>query len=107
MAKFYGEVGYIVTTETSPGVFTDILTKKNYSGDTLRNVSKTQNGDQLNPDLTIDTRISILADAYAYLMFSNMRYVKWMGAYWKITSVEPQRPRLILTIGGVYNGQKT
>jgi len=28
-----------------------------------------------------------------------------MGAKWKITNVEVQYPRLILTIGGVYHAQ--
>ena len=32
-----------------------------------------------------------------------MRYVEFMGAKWKISSVEVQYPRLILTVGGVYN----
>jgi hypothetical protein len=33
-----------------------------------------------------------------------MRYVEWMNARWKITSIDVKRPRVILTIGGVYNG---
>ena len=33
-----------------------------------------------------------------------MRYVHWMGALWEVNSVEVLNPRLILTIGGVYNG---
>ena len=87
-----------------PGVFKDSIVKRNYAGDVLRNVSKMQNGENLNDNLTIDNKLSIVADPFANENFYAMRFVNWMGAFWKISSVEVQRPRLILTIGGVYNG---
>lgn len=104
MAKFYGVIGYAETKKTSPGVWTEAITEKNYSGDILRNTSRWQAGENLNDNLTIHNRISILADPYAYQHFHAIRYIEWSGAKWKVTSVEVQRPRLILTIGGVYNG---
>lgn len=105
MAKFYGNIGYHVQVETRPGVWQEQITKRTYFGDIIRMTSKMRDGKNLNDDLTIDNRISIVADAFAYDNFSSMRYVEWMGSLWKITSVEVQRPRLILTIGGVYNEQ--
>lgn len=107
MGKFYGDIGYAETVETAPGVWEKQITIRQYFGDVLRNVSKTRDGENLNDDLTIDNRLSIVADPYAYEKFHAMSYVKWMGVLWKITSVEVQRPRLILTIGGVYNGPTT
>lgn len=105
MAKFYGEIGYADTEEVSPDVWKEQITERKYTGDVLRNTSKTQPGENLNDNLTIDNRLSIIADPFAYQNFYSMRYVRWMGTLWKITSVEVQRPRLILTIGGVYNEQ--
>jgi hypothetical protein len=105
MGKFYGEIGYAETVETAPGVWQEQITKRQYFGDVVRNVSKMRDGENLNDNLTIDNRLSIVADPYAYEKFHAMRYVNWMGVLWKITSVEVQRPRLILTIGGVYNEQ--
>jgi hypothetical protein len=107
MAKFYGEIGYAETVETVPGVWKEQITKRRYFGDVLRNVGKVRDGENLNDDLVLDNRLSIVADPFAYEKFHSMRYVEWMGALWKITSVEVQRPRLILTIGGVYNEQTT
>lgn len=107
MAKFYGSIGYVETTETSPGVWTEIVTERDYYGDVLKNSSRWQTGEKVNDNITVDNLISILADPFAYQNFSNMRYIKWMGAYWKISKIDVQRPRLILTIGGVYNGSKT
>lgn len=105
MGKFYGEIGYTETIETSPGVWEETITKRNYSGDVIKNTGRWQTGENLNDNLTINNAISIIADPFAYQNFHAMRYVVWMGISWKITNIEVQRPRLILTIGGVYNGE--
>jgi hypothetical protein len=105
MGKFYGKIGYAETIETTPGVWQESITERSYFGDVLRDTSKMREGKNLNDDLTIDNRLSVVADPYAYQKFHSMRYVEWMGALWKITNIEVQRPRLILTIGGVYNEQ--
>ena len=104
MAKFYGEIGYAETVETTPGVWIESITERNYSGDVVRNTRRWQSGENLNDDLIINNLFSIVADPFAYQNFHAMRYIKWMGASWKITNVEVQRPRLILTIGSLYNG---
>ena len=103
MAKFFGKIGFTKTEETAPGVYREVITERDYRGDVLRNTRKWENGEHLNDDLNVNNQISIVADAYANENFFAMRYISWMGAYWKITNVEVQRPRLILTIGGVYN----
>jgi len=107
MAKFYGIIGYSVTEETSPGVWTESITERNYYGDVIRNTRRWQPGEGLNDNLTINNIISIVADPFAYQHFHAIRYIKWMGASWKIDNIEVQKPRLILTIGGVYNGPQT
>ena len=105
MAKFYGEIGYAETVETSPGVYSDEITARNYYGELISNSSRwSTSSESTNDDLNINNRISILADPYAYQNFHSMKYVEFMGTKWKINSVEVRYPRLILTIGGVYNG---
>lgn len=104
MGKFYGKIGYAVTSETKPGVWEEGITEYNYSGDVIRNSRRLQSGSNLNDDLIINNTISIISDPFADLNFYAMRYIEWMNAKWKITNVEVQRPRLILTVGGVYNG---
>lgn len=103
MAKFYGKIGYAVRMEIRPGVWDDEITEREYFGDLLRNTSRYQTSDKLNDDVNISNEISIVADPFAYQSFHAMRYVEFMGAKWKISSVEVQYPRLILTVGGVYN----
>ena len=104
MAKFYGKIGFADTVETAPGVWTENIIDYNYFGDIIRNARRLQSSDQLNDDINISNEISIVADPYANQNFHSMRYVEFMGAKWKITNVEVRYPRLILTVGGVYNG---
>lgn len=104
MAKFYGKIGYAETVETAPGVWQEQITERDYFGDLIRNTRTAQSSNQLNDNINISNEISILADPFANQNFHLMRYVEYMGAKWKITNVEVQYPRLILTVGGVYNG---
>lgn len=103
MAKYYGVIGYMTTEETSPGVWTEVITERPYTGDITRAVRRFERSETLNDDLTLNNTISIVADAYAYDNIFAMKYIEWMGSYWQISSIEVQRPRLLLTIGGVYN----
>ena len=105
MAKFYGKIGYAVTIETEPGVWVDQIAERSYYGDVIRNVRKLQTSDQVNDDINISNEISIVADPFAYQNFHSMRYVEYMGTRWKVQSIEVSYPRLILSVGGVYNGQ--
>jgi len=105
MAKFYGTIGYSETKEVTPGVWGEDITEREYSGDLLRSINKFQSSERLNDNINISNEVSIVADPYARDNFHLMRYVRFdmSDAKWKITSVEVQFPRLILTIGGVYN----
>lgn len=105
MAKWYGKVGYSETVETSPGVWAPQDTVREYYGDVIRNTTKwAVNSDSTNDDLTVNSQISIVADPFANNKFHSMKWIEFMGARWKVTSVEPQPPRLLLTLGGVWNG---
>lgn len=107
MAKFFGPIGFATTVETRPGVWTEKIVERNYRGDVIRNSRRLQTTDQVNDDINISNEISIVADPFANGNFHSMRYIGFMGAKWKISSVEVKYPRLILTLGGVWNGQQT
>lgn len=105
MAKFYGKIGYANTVETKPGVYEEQIVERSYYGDLIRNTRRLQSAEQVNDDINISNEISIVADPYATNNFHTMRYAVFMGTKWKISNVEVSYPRLILTLGGVYNGQ--
>lgn len=105
MAKWFGTIGFAETVETSPGIWEEQITKRNYYGDLTRNTRRLQSADKLNDDIVINNELSIVSDPYANEHFHNMRYAEFQGAVWKITNVEVQYPRLILSLGGLYNGE--
>lgn len=107
MAKFYGNVGYIKSVEIEPGIWTNQATERPYYGDLIRNTSRFQSSGGVNDDISINNDISIVADPYANENFQYMRYVEFMGAKWKITNAEVKYPRIILSVGGVYNGDSS
>ena len=104
MAKFFGTIGFVEQAETAPGVWQDQITERKYYGDVLRNIRRTRSDNKVNDDINVSNEISIVADPFANQNFYSIRYVEFMGAKWKITNVEVQYPRLILTMGGLYNG---
>lgn len=104
MAKFYGKIGYANTEETTPGVWVEQITERSYYGELVRNTRRLESSNNLNDNINIANEISIVADPYAYSHFHEMRYVEFQGARWKVSNVEVKYPRLILTLGGVYNG---
>lgn len=104
MGKWFGKIGYAVTEETTPGVWVEQITERTYYGDIIRNTRRLQTSDKLNDDINVSNEISIVADPFARDNFHAMRYVEFMGTRWKVSSVEVQYPRLILSLGGVYNG---
>ncbi len=108
--KFYGPVGYGHTVEepAGGGVWKQIITERIYSGDVERNTLRLDDGASVNPNLSVGNSISIFADPYANENYFAMLYLFWNGVYWAIDSVEvkPDAPRLLLRMGGVYNGNK-
>lgn len=106
MAKFYGAVGYATPTNTAPGVWEDVITERDYYGDVVRNVRKLDENEKVNADISVQNSISIVADEYASGNFFAIRYVSWAGTLWTVTTVEVQSPRLLLRLGGVYNGPR-
>lgn len=106
MAKFYGAIGYSITEEVKPGVYAEKITERMYYGDLQRNTRRLQTASQVNDNVEISNEISIIADPFANENFHLMKYAEFMGTKWKVTSVEVQYPRLILTVGGLYNGEQ-
>ena len=107
MAKFYGAIGYSVTEETRPGIWKENIIERMYYGDLVRNTRRLQSSDKLNDNIDVSNEISILADPFAIQNCSSMIYIEYVGAKWRISDIEIAYPRLILTIGGVYNGEQT
>ena len=104
MAKYYGLVGYEDTVEKTTGIFKEDITERQYYGDVVRNNRRLENSGEINDSINITNQISIVADPYAIQNFWKIRYATFMGQKWKVKDVSVESPRLILTLGGLYNG---
>ena len=107
MAKFYATIGFVTTVEQTPGVWMESQTTKRYACDVISVSRRLQNDAKANDDINIANRFSIVGDPYAMSNFFAMRWIEFQGVRWQITSVEVERPRLVLTIGGLYNESQT
>jgi hypothetical protein len=126
MARFYGKVGYGVSEETVPGVWSEKITERAYYGDILNDLRSTSASEKVNDDVRLQHRISIVAEAFSEIFsgdfsgdysedfsggdvlenYLQIKYVEWAGFLWTVNSVDVERPRLILSLGGVYNGPR-
>lgn len=105
MAKYHGVVGYGITEETVPGVWTQNIIEKEYYGDVIRISRKLDSSQELNDNISVNNQLSIISDPYAVNNFLFIKYATYMGVKWKVSSVDLQYPRLLLTLGGLYNEQ--
>lgn len=106
MGKWFGRIGYAEQLETTPGVWEEKIVERDYYGDVVRNYRKLESSGEVNDNINVSMEISIVADPYAIQNFHAMRYIEYMGSLWKLSNVEVNYPRLILQIGGLYNGQQ-
>ena len=105
MAKFSGKIGFIIPVETEPGIWKPQTVERQHYGDLTRNTRLYQPSDGVNDNINISNNISIIADPYANENSQYMKYAIIQGTKWKISNIDIQYPRMILTIGGVYNGE--
>lgn len=103
--KWYGKVGFVKHVQSAPSVWTTDETICEYQGDVFRNSNQwSTNSDSTNDDFNANHQISIVADPYACEHCRSIAWIEFMGARWKVKSFEFKPPRLVLTIGGVWNG---
>lgn len=106
MTKFSGLVGYnLGQTQIRPGVWEDNIVEFPYFGDVKNPRRQAQErDDSVHSKISLSSNIEIVADDFALNNFFAIKYVSWKGKNWDVTAIEPRRPRLLLQLGGVYNG---
>lgn len=102
MAKYYGIIGFATQQETKPGIWEDVIEERPYKGDVLRNGRRYDRSESINDNFTITNQFSIVSDAFLYSHIPALRYLEYMGSKFKIVSAEIDRPRVTISVGGVY-----
>ena len=106
MAKYHGNIGYIIPTEELPGKWKDKAIEREAYGDFLEDRVNIQQSDKISKDISMSGRLSIMIDKFAMTNFQHIRYAMFMGTAWSVTSVRPAYPKLYLTLGEMYNGKR-
>lgn len=104
MARYSGLVGYAEQVETSPGVWKNREQSRMMKGDIIRQNANFSDNGKVNSDVTFNHRVSLIGDAYAFGNYFNMKWIVVEGRKLEITSVEVHRPRIIVGLGGLWNG---
>lgn len=105
MAKYAGSVGYVTDEETTLGVWSAAESIRQMQGDILRTASTFQGSDKVNSDIVLQHRISLVGDPFSFEHFYDIKWIEYTGIKWKVTMIEVVRPRIILTLGGVWRGK--
>lgn len=106
MAKFHGKVGFgAASVNKGGGVWEVDIVEKLFYGDHIRNGRRLDTDNSVNGTLTRSDRIEIMASPFAYANAELIRYVELRGVLWEVTTVSEERPRLVLQLGGKYNGR--
>lgn len=100
--RYYGRIGFAVSTETSPGVMENKMVYKPYYGDVLYSLGYWQNK-EINDDIKMQNRISVICDDYIQDNLGYAKIIEFDNHFWKIQSFTLEYPRVIITIGGLYN----
>lgn len=107
MNRFSGKVGYMIQKEDPNQLgcwYTEIVAKQ-HSGNILSNQQRNSDAGKVNDDVVITNKFSIIANPFASKNYHNAKYVEYRGTKWEVSTVEYAYPRIILSVGGVYNGQ--
>lgn len=104
MARFHGKVGFIEPKEIEPGIWEDTPVEKSYTGVILSAHTKWEENQSLNDNLTLSTRVAITMNTTQTCSLGYIRYVSLHGQRWCVTKIDVQAPKVILSIGGLYNG---
>lgn len=104
MSKYHGHIGYAIDNEVSPGVWDETIIEHEYYGEIIKNRVNVQSGNNINPGISLTINLSIIGDPYAYEHFYSIRYVTYLGKKWSVTNIDPGHPRIVISLGGLYNG---
>ena len=104
MARFSGLIGYVTQEESVPGVWSSVERTRKMKGNVIRQTASVVTGEGVNDNVSLNHRVSLIGDAYAFDNYFNIKWVKMDTKRWKVTSIEVERPRIIVSLGGIWNG---
>lgn len=107
--KFSGKAGFRINdVEIEPGVYDPTVVVKSIKGNVINNYYQHQNSDKSTIDnVRITNQLSIVANQFLNEHIANLVYIEFQGVKWKVESFDIRPPRVVVSLGGVYNEQST
>jgi hypothetical protein len=102
--KYSGKIGFASKVETSPGVWEDEITERDYIGDVLQRTERLDTGSTIIPSYRTTTSYSVLSDGVLKERYSDVRYISDQGTRWKVDSIIKKFPRMEMFVSEEYNG---
>lgn len=104
MARFSGILGINRgPVEVSPGIYKPQIEEIVVTGE-IRQEQLSWGQANLREGLRARHVLSIVTPDDGELGFGEVEYIEWQGKKWDVISVAYKRPRLELSMGGIYNG---
>lgn len=104
MTKFWGSIGINRgSKESAPGIFEEVIEEVEVAGE-IRNLGARWQRHAMEKTVSARHVLSIVTPENSIINFTEVVYVIWQGRKWSIVSIEYKRPRIELTLGGLYNG---
>lgn len=100
--RYADKLGFILTEETSPGVWSTKTITKDVVGDVVQRAYRWEDAQSVNANLDITNQITVVCDNFCIHNMFALRWAGWMGKKWNVSRVELKSPRLILTLGKEY-----
>lgn len=104
MTRFRGPIGINRgVVETAPGIFTPYIDEVVVYGE-IRNVGTRWSQQNASETVKAQHLLSVVTPEDSDIDFNEVVYVYWKRRKWAVTSIKYARPRVDLTLGGLYNG---
>jgi hypothetical protein len=104
MARYWGVIGINRgPVQTSPGILTPKIEEVQVSGEMRQErLNWPQAG--MREGLSARHVLSVITPEDSDIDFTEAVYISWQGRKWSVTSIQYKRPRVELSLGGIYSG---
>ncbi len=104
MAKFWGTIGINRgAIEGEPGILTPNIEEVQVAGNMRLEGARWRNH-ELGDSVTARHVLSIVTLEDSTINFAEAVYISWQNQKWSVVAIKYIRPRIELTLGGLYNG---
>ena len=104
MARFSGPIGINRgTVETAPGIIKRNIVEVEVTGE-VRQLKFRWPEAGMRDGLKAQHVLSVVTPEDSEIDLTEAVYIGWQGRKWSVTSIQYKRPRVELTLGGLYNG---